>query len=191
MSAFDWQTGEPSIFSGLQKDANIARKASANLSAKLATRPDPVNLRKKPNRNGSGRTIPLGKRIDLQAVYDYRITGKTWDQCAQKFGCSTRHIHQKMTDTYPELRHHNFRGSKPGRKPMDLDIAQICADIHDGMTIRAIARQRGLSHVSLGYRLRQTPEGMAAVSVARQRNLEMNEAKKEEARKRREAKNAA
>ncbi len=190
MSVFDWCNGQPSIFSSLQKDANIARKASANLSAKLGTRPDPVNLRKKPNRNGSGRTIPLGKRIDLQAVYAYRISGKTWDECAAKFQCSTKHIHEKMTDTYPELKKVYFRGKeRPGNRPKDVDMAAIIRDILGGLSIRQAGAKYGVSHVSLGRRLKQTTNGAYASEVARARALDMNAARKEEAEQRR--KNAA
>lgn len=185
-SVFEWRNGAPSIFGSLQKDANIAKKASANLSAKLGTRPDPVNLRKKPNRNGSGRTIPLGKRIDLQAVYDYRMTGKTWEQCAEKFKCSTKHIHEKMTDTYPELRKVYFQGKKrPENKPRDIDLQAVIRDIFDGMSIRQAGAKYDISHVSLGRRLKQTASGARAVEAARTRALDANLAKKLEAEQRR------
>ena len=183
VSPFNWRTGQPSIFGGLQKDASISKRAAEKQGTRF--RQDPVRIIKKPNRNGSGRTIPLKVRINLQAVYEYRMSGKSWDECAAQFKCSTKHIHAKMVETYPELRKRHFPGSKPGRKPVELDIAQICADIEGGMTIRAVARQRGLSHVSLGYRLRQTPEGMAAVSLARQRSVEANKAAKAAAQDRR------
>lgn len=181
-SVFAWNTGQPSIFGGLQKDASISKRAAEKQSTRF--RPDPVRLVKKV-RNGSGRTIPLKVRIDLQAVYEYRMSGKSWEECACQFKCSTKHIHAKMVEAYPELRRRHYPGSKPGRKPVALDIEQICADIVGGMTIRAAARKRGLSHVSLGYRLRQTPEGMAAVSLARQRSAEANKAAKEAAQDRR------
>ena len=182
-SPFEWRTGQPSIFGGLQVNANIAKKAGDNLGARF--RPDPVPTLKKPNRNGSGRTAPLGKRIDLQAVYEYRISGKTWDQVAAHFKCSTKHIHEKMTDTFPELRKVYF-GSKerPGNKPKDVDITSAIRDILGGMSIRQAAPKYSISHVSLGRRLKQTANGAYAAEVARNRALDMNAAKKAEAKDR-------
>lgn len=189
MNAFHWNTGQPSIFGSMQVNAGIAAKASANLSAKLGTKPDPVpTLHKKPNRDGSGRTIPLGKRINLQDVYEYRMSGKTWEQCAEKFRCSTKHIHEKMTDTFPELRKVYFGGKeRPGNRPKDVDITAIIRDILGGMSIRQVAPLYGISHVSLGRKLKQTDKGARAVEVARNRALDMNAAKKAEAQKRRAA----
>jgi hypothetical protein len=96
LSVFEWNTGQPSIFGTLQKDASISKRAAETQGTRF--RQDPVKLVKKPNRNGSGRTIPLGKRIDLQAVYEYRMSGKTWAECAEKFRCSTKHILQKVPE---------------------------------------------------------------------------------------------
>lgn len=189
-SPFNWQTGQPSIFSSMQTHANIAKKASANLSAMLNTRPDPVRITKKPNRNGNGRTIPIAKRIDLDAVYAYRTSGKTWDECAAKFKCSTKHIHEKMTDAYPELKKVYFGGKeRPGNRPKDIDMSAVIRDILGGMSIRQAAPRYGISHVSLARKLKQTTNGSYAAEVARARALDMNAAKKLEAEQRR--KNAA
>jgi hypothetical protein len=182
-SVWHWNNGQPSIFGGLQVNAGIAAKASANQGTRF--RPDPVPTLKKPNRNGSGRTVPLGKRIDLQAVYEYRISGKTWDQVAAHFKCSTKHIHEKMTDTFPELRKVYFGGKeRPGNKPKDVDITSVIRDILGGMSIRQAAPKYSISHVSLGRKLKQTASGAYAVEVARFRALDMNAAKKAEAKDR-------
>jgi uncharacterized protein (DUF433 family) len=185
-SVWQWNTGQPSIFGGLQQVANISKKSVETQGTRF--RHDPVKLVKKPNRDGSGRTIPLGKRINLQDVYEYRMSGKTWDEVAAHFKCSTKHIHEKMTDTFPELRKVYFGGKeRPGNRPKDVDITAIIRDILGGMSIRQVAPLYGISHVSLGRKLKQTDKGARAVEVARNRAMDMNAAKKAEAQKRRAA----
>jgi hypothetical protein len=184
-SVWNWNNGQPSIFGGLQVNAGIAAKASANQGTRF--RPDPVPTLKKPNRNGSGRTVPLGKRIDLQAVYEYRISGKTWDEVAAHFRCSTKHIHEKMTDTFPELRKVYFIGKRPGNRPRGIDLPAVIRDILGGMSIRQAAPKYSISHVSLGRKLKQSAAGLRAVEAARNRAIDANVRLMHEAKQRRAA----
>jgi transposase len=92
-----------------------------------------------------------------------------------------------MTDTFPELRKVYFGGKeRPGNKPKDVDLSAVIRDILGGMSIRQAAPKYGISHVSLGRKLKQTTNGAYAVEVATARALDMNAAKKAEAKKRRE-----
>jgi len=52
------------------------------------------------------------------------------------------------------------------------------------MSIRQAAPRYGISHVSLGRKLKQTANGAYAAEVARNRALDVNAAKKAEAQKR-------
>jgi hypothetical protein len=173
-SVWNWNTGQPSIFGSMQKDANIAKKASENLGARFRTDPVPT-LRKKPNRDGSGRTTPLSDRIDLDAAYEYRISGKTWDQVAERFGCSGKHIHKKLTEIHPELLG-TFFITKPAstNRPKDIDIEAVIRDILGGMSIRQAAPKYGISHVTLGRKLKATNRGSYAVEVATSRAIGAN-----------------
>jgi hypothetical protein len=182
MSIFDWNTGQPSIFGGLQQNANVSKKASQSEVTRF--RPNPVpTLRKKPNRNNSGRTIPLVKRIDFAEVRAYRMTGKSWAECAEKFKCSVKHIHERSISLYPELRSKHY-GKPAGNKPKPLPMLDIIGDIMAGESLRGVSRKYDVSHVSLRYRLMQLPEGKEAVRVAARRFAESNAKLKAEAEKR-------
>jgi hypothetical protein len=181
MSVFDWQTGQPSIFASLQKDANIAKK---NLSAKLGTRPDPVNLPKKKTRNRTRKTIPLQTRIDFNEVRAHRLAGKSWEECAAHFKASSGSMQRVFTCLFPELKHGHM--SQLGRRRKPLPIAEIIDSVMGGVSLRAMARKHEIAVTTLTYRLRQTPEGLAAIAAAQRRLEESNAALKEKARKRRE-----
>jgi hypothetical protein len=182
VSVFDWNTGQPSIFGGLQQNANISKKQSEV----TRFRPDPVpTLRKKPNRDNSKRTVPLVKRIDFFEVRAYRMTGKSWAECAEKFKCSVKHIHERSISLYPELRSKHY-GKPAGNKPKPLPLLDIIGDIMAGESLRSVSRKYGISHVSLRYRLMQLPEGVEAVRAAARRFAESNAKLKAEAKKRRE-----
>jgi hypothetical protein len=181
-SAWNWNNGQPSIFAPLQVHAAIAAKASKNLSAKLGTKPDPVpTLRKK--RDNSKRTVPLVDRINFAEVRAYRMTGKSWAECAEKFKCSVKHIHERSISLYPELRSKHY-GKPAGNKPKPLPMLDIIGDIMAGESLRSVSRKYGISHVSLRYRLMQLPEGVEAVRVAARRFAESNARLKAEAKKR-------
>lgn len=184
MSVFDWNTGQPSIFGNRQQIANVSKKTSASQGTRI--RPDPVpTLRKKPNRDNSKRTVPLVKRIDFFEVRAYRMTGKSWAECAEKFKCSVKHIHERSISLYPELRSKHY-GKPAGNKPKPLPLLNIIGDIMAGESLRSVSRKYGISHVSLRYRLMQLPEGVEAVRAAARRFAESNAKLKAEAKKRRE-----
>ena len=166
MSIFEWNTGKPSIFGKLQKDAAIAKKSSDNLSARLNTKPVPI----KPKRNSNGKTKPLAFRLDFDAVRDYRLSGKSWPETARHFGCCVRAIHIRACEMFPELRTFVFDGDKPrGKKPKPLPMGHIIQQLLDGESLRGVARLTGIAHSTLHHRLMQSEEGAAALAVARER----------------------
>lgn len=180
-SPFEWRTGAPSIMASLQKDANIARKASANLSAKLGTRPDPVNLVKKPRkpRESNGKTRPLSVRVDFEAVREYRMSGKTWVEVAVHFACCMKSIHDHATRLYPELKRTYCTEGKPrGKKPMPLPLDAVAASMLAGESLRGAAKRLGIAHPTLRHRLMQIPAGVLAVQAAKERAEQANASKK-------------
>lgn len=166
MSIFEWNTGKPSIFGKLEKNAAIAKKSSDNLSARLNTKPVPL----KPKRNNNGKTKPLAFRLDFQAVREYRLSGKSWPETARHFKCCTRAIHIRACEMFPELKTFVFDGDKPrGKKPRPLPMGHIIQQLLDGESLRGAARLSGIAHSTLHHRLMQSEEGAAALAVARER----------------------
>lgn len=193
MSVFDWNTGKQSIFGKLQKDANIAKKSSDNLSAKLGTRPDPVVVAKKLSkiRNANGKTKPLAHRVDFLAVRDYRLSGKSWGETAQHFGCCVRAIHTNACALFPELKSYQVNSEKKrGKKPIPLPLDDIIQSMLAGASLRGASRAWGIAHPTLRHRLMQSAEGIEAVDAARERSEMANQQKSEQAKVRKEAKNA-
>ena len=181
MSVFDWNTGKPSILAKLQVHATIAKKSNDKLSTRF--RQDPIKTPKKKVRDNSGRTKPLSERIDFDKVREYRMAGNTWRNVAQHFGTCLKSIHEKATSMFPELR--NFsKGNAPGARPMPMPLQQIATEMLAGASLRGSARQHGVSHASLRYRLMQLPEGKEAVRAAARRFAESNAKLKAEAKKR-------
>jgi hypothetical protein len=175
MSIFDWNNGKPSILAKLQVHATIAKKSSDKLSTRF--RQDPIKVPKKKVRDNSGRTKPLSERIDFDKVREYRMQGNTWRNVAQHFGTCLKSIHEKATSMFPELRHFS-KGNAPGAKPMPMPLQQIATEMLAGASLRGSARQHGVSHASLRYRLMQIPAGVEAVRVAKIRSDGVNAAKK-------------
>ena len=181
-SPFDWNTGQPSILAPLQVHANIARKASDSLSAALGTRPEPVRLAKNaakapkgprvitPNRAKVGKTRPLDQRLDFDQVREYRLTGKSWREVAEHFGCCLKAVHERATSIFPELRGgYILNGKRKGAKPMPMPLEQIAKEMMAGASLRGSALKHGFSHVSLRYRLMQIPAGVEALQLAKVR----------------------
>lgn len=207
-SVFDWR-GSPSIFGSLQVDANIARKASANLARK--TKPDTtadaaqhildgatlrdaakrfdvreITLRyrlakteagraalesiaarrKKPEKQPDLRTLPLARRIDMQAARDYRMSGRSWRECAVKFDCSVKSITRRVGELYPETRRVQCKHG-----PIDcvLPLEQIALDVWSGTSLTAAARVYNISQNTLRRHLMKIEQGRLAVMMARER----------------------
>ena len=185
-SPFEWRTGQPSIFGGLQKEATITKRAVEKQGTRF--RQDPVKLIKRPhrvvNRDGSGKTMALVKRIDFNAVRAYRMTGKTWMEVAVHFNCCQKAVLEQATRMFPELRRIRY-GQPPGNKPKPIPLDSIIASMLAGESLRGVAKTIGMSHTSLRHRLMQSPEGMAALKLAKDRADAMNAAKKQAAQDRR------
>ena len=193
-SPFDWNTGQPSILAPLQVHANIAKKASDSLSAALGTRAKPVRLAKKaakapkgprvitPNRAKVGKTRPLDQRLDFDQVREYRLTGKSWREVAEHFGCCLKAVHERATSIFPELRGgYILNGKRKGAKPMPMPLEQIAKEMMAGASLRGSALKHGFSHVSLRYRLMQIPAGVQALQLAKVRADGVNAQKKAQA----------
>ena len=195
-SPWNWNTGQPSIFAPLQHHATIARKASAFLSKKLGTEPKvaPKSTRKpeRPKVRRTGKTQRLDQRIDFDEVREYRLSGKSWDLCAEKFGCTKRSLIGKMVALFPELRASispDKRKRIRGRKVIALPLEQIISEIMAGQSLRASAAKYGASSPTISRRLRTTPEGMAALAAAHA-NAEAQNMAKAQAKKQRDAERA-
>ena len=118
-------------------------------------------------------TKPLADRIDFYAARDERLAGKTWKEMAKKFGTSEKAIRARVLEQFPELRTPvGINGGVP-EKPFDQDRA--IALIHAGKSITAIAAQLGMGKATLIYKLKRTPDGLAAHKLARERGLRLKE----------------
>jgi hypothetical protein len=179
-SVWNWNTGQPSIFGGLQVNVGKA-------PVRLEIRPDPVRLPKKPRkqREATGKTRPLHVRVDFEAVREYRLSGKTWVEVAVRFECCMKSIHDHATRLYPELkRTHCTEGKARGKKPMPLPLEDTATSMLAGESLRGAAKRLGIAHPTLRHRLMQIPAGVQAVQAAKYRAEASNAAKKEAAEKR-------
>ena len=183
-SPFEWRTGQPSVFAPLQSAATIARKASEHnarkiaagnfnepLVAKKSTRKPEMPKQRLPR---SGKTKPLIERIDFEEVREYRLSGKSWADVAERFGCSKKAINYQSIARFPELR--GTMGKTPGAKPTPLPLDVAVAAMKDGGTLRGVAQAMGIPHSSLRNRLLKWPGGLEVLAMAKARAEAMNQA---------------
>lgn len=185
MSVFDWNTGHPSIFGGMQSAAHSAAGASAALSKRLGTEPKKIKRDPAPHlkrekvakppkvKVENYATKPLSERIDMELARAYRMTGATWKQCAEKFGCTAKSIRIRLNQAYPEVAH-SVPSNGGGMRAKVLPMVAIIAEINGGAGLKETARKYGIAHTTLTYRLHQIAEGKQAVRAAQERAILRN-----------------
>jgi len=79
------------------------------------------------------------------------------------------------------------REKRSNGRAKDVDLSAAIRDILGGMSIREVAPRYGVSHVTLGRKLKATNRGSYAVEVATNRAIDANVQAMNEAKQRRAA----
>lgn len=165
-SVFDWQ-GSPSIFSGKPTYVPPADEKPKR------TRKEPYRRPRDPKPVYVPKTVwvtkPLADRIDFYAARDFRLSGKTWKECAKKFNTSEKAIRARLLEQFPDLRTAVEINGGVAEKPFPRD--EVIALINAGLSISAVANKLHIGKATLIYKLQRTPEGAAAHQLARERGL--------------------